>query len=307
MGGCRSGLPIDLDTEYLGGTECVRHQVCRLIGPGDDIDSLGSQLADDTADPHAPRADASADRVDAVLGRRHRDLGSHPRFPGQGADDDGARHQLGDLELQQTSHQRLVCPRDGHLGAAAALTFLQQEDLEVLADPDRLVRDLLLRRQHALRLAQLQVHGVTVRALCDPLHDPAHHLTLVLENVPEHLVLLGIAQPLEDHLLTDLGRQASEVLRRQWHVDHVAKGCASQLLRVVQTDLGRRILGSLDDPTPAEDRDLRGVGIDVHPNAFRRIERPPVGGRQRRFHQVEERLLGDPLLLLDLIEGLDEV
>ena len=198
-------------------------------------------------------------------------------------------------------------PRDDHLRPATAFALLQQQDLEVLADPDDFVRNLLLGRQHPLRLAQLEVDGMAVGPLDDPFHDAAHHLALVLEHVLEHLVFLSIAQPLEDDLLADLRRQPGEVLGRQGYVDQVADAGRAELASLVQADLGSRVPHGLDDAAPTEDRDLGGFGIDMHPDALRWIEGPSIGGGERRLHQAEQGLLGNALLFLDLVERLDEI
>src|SRR5207248_11719544 len=42
-------------------------------------------------------------------------------------------------------------------------------------------------------------------------------------------------------------------------------------------------------------------------DVFHRIEGAPVGSGQRGFHQAGQRLLGDALLLLDLVERFEEV
>ena len=77
--------------------------------------------------------------------------------------------------------------------------------------------------------------------LHDSLDDAAHHLPFVLEHVLEHLVLLGIAQTLENDLLADLGRQASKVLGWQGDVDQVTQRRGPLLDGVLEADLHRRV------------------------------------------------------------------
>ena len=177
----------------------------------------------------------------------------------------------------------------------------------MLAESDRLLRNLLLGWQYALGLAQLQVDGVAVGAFRDPLDDAAHHLALVLEDILEHLVLLRVPQPLEHHLLADLGGEPREIVGWERDVDHVAQRRIPELAGLLQADLGRRVRDGIHHPAPAEDRDLRGIRVDMHPNALRRIEGAPVCGGQRRLHQGQQRLLGDPLFFLDLVERLEEI
>ena len=307
LGGRRPGLAVDLHGEHLGWAERIGDQLRRFIRPRDDVDSLRPELADDAADPYPSRADAGAHWVDAVLVCRHGDLGSDAWFACQRPDDDRSRREFRDLELEQAPDQRLVRARYEHLRPAAALAFLEQEDLQVLADADLLIGDLFLRRQHALGLAQLEVDGVTVGALGNALDDPAQHLPLVLEDVLEHLVLLGIAQTLEDHFLADLGGQPRKVFGWQWDVDQVANRGGAEFRGLFETDLRGGVRHGFDHPAPAEDGDLGSIRVNVDPDALGRIEGAPVGGGQGRFHQAQQRLLGNALLFLDLIECLDEI
>src|SRR5207302_7196520 len=101
--------------------EGVGHQLGRVVGPGDDIDPLRPQLADDAADPDTTWTDAGTDRVDALLVGRDRDLGADSRFASQRPDDNGAGRQLRDLELEQPADQCLVGPGYHHLRPAASL------------------------------------------------------------------------------------------------------------------------------------------------------------------------------------------
>ena len=177
----------------------------------------------------------------------------------------------------------------------------------MLADANRFVGNLFFRGQHALGLAQLQIHRVSVGPLRDPLYDAAHHLAFMLENILEHLILLGISQPLEDDLLADLCGQPGKVLGRQRNIDHVAQGRLSQLACLLQADLRRRFLDLNHHAPAAKDRDLGGIRVDVHSDALRRIEGPPVGGGERHLHQGKQGLLGDPLLFLDLVHRLEKI
>src|SRR5439155_3097587 len=64
----------DLRLEHLGGGERARHKDDRVLAPGHDVDLLTPQLADDRLHAGAFDPHASADRVDLVVIREHRDL-----------------------------------------------------------------------------------------------------------------------------------------------------------------------------------------------------------------------------------------
>src|SRR5437764_10542033 len=121
----------------------IRHQLPGIIGPWDDVDPLRPELADDTADADASGANTGAYGVDALLVGRDRNLAANAGLARQRANHDGARLQLGDLELEQAADQCLVRARDDHLGALGTLSLLEQQDLQVLPDPDRFLGDLL--------------------------------------------------------------------------------------------------------------------------------------------------------------------
>ena len=178
----------------------------------------------------------------------------------------------------------------------------------MLTRPDRLLRDLLLGRKHTFRLAQLEVDHAPGRPLQHPIDDAADQLAAVLEHVAQDLVLLGVPQPLEDHLLADLGRQAREVVGGDRNLDQIpGAGLGADPPCLLQGHLDGGIRHRLDGFAPAEDLDVGGVLIDVHADRLGRVECSAVGRGQRALHQVEQRLLGDPLLVLDLVERLDEV
>jgi hypothetical protein len=107
-----------------------------------------------------------------------------------------------------------------------------------------LARDLLRARQERLDLAEVDEAVAGVRLLDDARHDVAHAVLVLLE----HHLALGLADPLQDHLLGGLGRDATEVVARD--VDDLDR----VLRHPVPVQLG---LGLLDD------RLLRRVAAEV--------------------------------------------
>src|SRR4029079_19081866 len=98
-------------------------------------DLLAAELGDHGLDARPALADRRADGVEAVLAGRNRDLGARPGFAGDRPDLDGARVDLGDLELEQALQEALVGSADEDLRTARRPSNLEHERLHVLADP----------------------------------------------------------------------------------------------------------------------------------------------------------------------------
>ena len=58
------------------GASALTTKVAGIVRPGNDVDLLALQLADDRLDAAAAHADAGADRIDRAVVRDHRDLGA---------------------------------------------------------------------------------------------------------------------------------------------------------------------------------------------------------------------------------------
>src|SRR5918998_1628303 len=94
-------LVVDEDLADAGGAERLGDEPGRLVVVGDDVDLLAAQLGDDHAHAGAARADARADRVDALLVRDDRDLRAVAGLARDVLDLDEAVGDLRDLELEQ--------------------------------------------------------------------------------------------------------------------------------------------------------------------------------------------------------------
>ncbi len=121
---------------------------------------------------------------------------------------------------------------------------------------------------------------------------------LALEEVVQHLLALGVADLLQDHLLRRLGADAPEIDRLQRHLDVVFEGHVADLgLRLGQADL---LLGVLDGVVghhqpAAEGLELARLAIDfdAHVGLFVHLL---LGGRgQRQFERREHDVLGHVL------------
>ena len=191
----------------FGGRERAHHELGRVGAERHDVDLLAAQLVHDLADAHAACADARADRVDVLVVRRDRELGAVTGLARDRADLDHAVDELRDLELEQPPHEPGVGARHDDLRALGRLADLDDVRLHAGAVVVAVARDLLGLRQQRLDPAQVE-QGVAGVGLLDDAGDDvalAAGVLLVL-----HLAL-GLANPLQDHLLGRLRGDATEV------------------------------------------------------------------------------------------------
>ena len=96
---------VDVDLAHACRRERLGDEARRLGVPRDDVDLLAAELGDDHAHARAARADAGADRVDALRVRLDGDLRAVARLARDRADLDEAVGDLGHLELEQRPDQ----------------------------------------------------------------------------------------------------------------------------------------------------------------------------------------------------------
>ena len=96
---------VEVDLAHARRRERLRDEAGRLGVPRDDVDLLAAELGDDHAHARAARADAGADRVDALGVRLDGDLRAVAGLARDAADLDEAVGDLGHLELEQRLDQ----------------------------------------------------------------------------------------------------------------------------------------------------------------------------------------------------------
>ena len=205
------GLVVDQHLAHARGRQRLGDEAGRLFVEGDDVDLLAAQLGDDHPHARAARADAGADRVDAVGVGDHGDLRAVARLARDVGDFHEAVCDLGDLQLEQLLDQLGVAPRDDDRGTLGRGRDLLDHGLDPLRVVVALAVDLLgLRQQRLDALAQLHERVAGVRLLHDAGDQLAHAVAVLLE----HHVALGLADALQDHLLGGLRRDPPEVVGR---------------------------------------------------------------------------------------------
>ena len=210
----------------------------RLVVVGDDVDLLAPELRDDHANPRAPRADACADRIDAVGVGDNGDLGAIAGLTRDVGYLDQAVGNFGNFELEQGLDQFGIAATEDDRRSLRRVGDLLDDRLDALAVVVALAVDLLgTRKQSLYATADAELHkGVTGVGLLDDAVDELADPVLVLL---EHDVALRLADALEDDLLGRLGGDPAEVV-----------GGDVPLLDLVAV-LGKLLL-----------RDLRLLGLD---------------------------------------------
>src|SRR5581483_7507978 len=167
------------------------------------------QLGHDHAHTRAARADARADRVDALRVRLDGDLRAVARLACDAADLDEAVGDLGHLELEQRLDQLRVAARQDDLRPLRAGAHLADDRLDARPLLVALAVDLLGAGEQRLDLAEVDEDVPAVAGLLD---DAGDDLADAVDVLLVHHLALRLADPLQDDLLRGLRGDAAEVL-----------------------------------------------------------------------------------------------
>src|SRR3712207_1070846 len=107
-----AGVVVDEHLAHARGAERLGDEPGGLVVVGDDIDLLAAQLGDDHAHARTARADARADRVDALGVRDHGDLGAVAGLARDVLDLHQAVGDLRHLELEELLDELRVTAAD---------------------------------------------------------------------------------------------------------------------------------------------------------------------------------------------------
>ena len=136
-----------------------------------------------------------------------------------------------------------IAAREDHLRALRAGAHLGDDRLDAGALLVALAVDLLGARQQRLDLAEVDEHVVAVAGLLD---DAGHDLADAVDVLVVHHLALGLADPLQDHLLRGLRGDAAEVVGRDvLALDQVLGHLAPVDLEVVVVEQRVRALAVL--------------------------------------------------------------
>ena len=250
------------------------------------------------------------------------DLRPVARLAGDVGDLDQAVGDLGDLELEQALDQLRVAPRHDDARPLGRVRDLLDDRLDPLRVVVALVLDLLgLGQQRLDALAQLHERVARVRLLDDAGDQLADAVAVLLEG---H-VALGLADPLQDHLLGGLRGDAAEVVRR----DVAALDLVLELGQLLEVELGlgrraqlpglrvdgRLLVGDVDDhlvldllrDEQLEDDEVARLAVHLDERVLGRARRLLVRGEQRVLERQHQLLGGDGLLGGEAADGLEDL
>jgi hypothetical protein len=164
------------------------------------------------------------------------------------------------------------------------------------------------------------------RSWTSVLHDAGDQLAHAIAVLLEHHVALGLADPLEDHLLGRLRRDTTEVVRG----DVLGVDLVLVFLELLEVDLGlgrlahlaglridggllvrrrldQELLLELGRDLQLPDLEVTAVAVHLHLGVAGRIGRLLVGGQERVFERLHQLLGGDVLLGGEAADGLDDL
>ena len=179
------------------------------------------------------------------LVRADRDLRAVPGLARDGVDVHRARGDLRHLQCEQLLHQVRVGPRQGDRRSPVALAHVQHVAAQPLAMGVALPGHLFRRGQDGLDLAQVHEHRPRVLALLD---DTRHDVAFPAGVLAEGELVLGVTQPLQDHLARGGRGDPAEAIGG-----------------VVVLAARRPVLGGLAGP----DGDVATAAVDLHPGGGR--------------------------------------
>src|SRR5215211_5399615 len=325
---CRvAALVVDEDLTHARGRQRFGEEARRLGVERDDVDLLAAELGHDHADARAARADAGANRIDALRVRDDGDLRAIARLPRHAANLDETVGDLGHLELEQRLYQLRVAAREDHLRPLHVRPHLGDDGLDPAALLVALAVHLLGARQQRLDAAEVDEDVVAVARLLD---DAGHDLAEAVDVLVVLHRALGLADALQDDLLGRLRRNPSEVVRGDVRaLDHRGIDVRPVDVEVIVVDERVRALAVLgleplqlfdgalacllDQPLldvrgqlDREDAEVAAV-VEVDRRVPRSTRRLLVRREQRVLERLDERAALDPLLALDLAERFDDL
>ncbi len=209
---------------------------------------------------------------------------------------------------------------DGPLGRVRDVLDHRLDPLRVVV---ALAVDLLgLRQQRLDALAQLHQRVARVGLL----DDAGDQLPDAVAVLLEHLLALGLADPLQDHLLGRLRGDPPEVVRgdvldldlvlvelqllrvdlRLGRLAHLA-GLRIDRRHLVARRLDQQLLLELRRDLQLPDLEVAAVTVHLDLGVRRRARRLAVRGQQRVLKRLHQLLVGDVLLSGEATNGLDDL
>ncbi len=269
--------------------------------PRNDVDLLAAQAVGDVGDAARLRPEARADRVDFGTMRAHGDLRTAAGFACDRHDLDDAVRDLRNVHLEQALNEPLGGARENDLRALRRLANVEYVRAHEIVDAERLARNLLVDRHDGFVAAFEHNEHV---ALLVALHRSGHQVVELARVLIEDGVALGLADALHDDLLGRLRGDASEIFRRDFLIEEVAR--LIRLAGLSHRDLELGIFDRFGDDAAMEHLVRAGRAVHGDDRVGFAAEVALVRGQERRFERFEQHLERNVPLFCDEVEDVDK-
>ncbi|AAW76474.1 hypothetical protein XOO3220 [Xanthomonas oryzae pv. oryzae KACC 10331] len=199
---------IDDDRLHFGRRHRVDDEVGRILVPQHDVHALAIELVGDRLDARTTHTDARADRIGAGVVRDHGDLGAVARIACAGIDLDQALAHFRHFKLEQFDHEFRRGAADEQLRATRLGTHFGQITADAVAGTQHVARNALVLRNEGFGIAAQIDKDIAALGALDHTGD---QLTDAILPRIDHLLTLGFAHTLHDHLLGSLRGDTTEV------------------------------------------------------------------------------------------------
>ena len=286
------GVLVEHDLGHFGRGQRIDDKGRRIWRPGNDVDLLALQFADNSLDAAAAHADAGADRIDRRIVRNNGDLGAAARIAGGRANFDDTvvdfRHFLGEQRL----HELRPRPAQENLRAARLAAHIEYVGACAVTGAEILAWQRFVAPHDALGAPKIDGHIAVFDALDQPVDDFARAVLVFLKLA----FTLGVTHALNDHLLGGLRGDAPEIDRRQL-VDEKIAGLGIRLFRsgLLDSKLGTLVLDLLDDFAIPRQKNVAGLAVYVNADVMLRAVFRASGFLDRLLHRLEHFLAIDAL------------
>ncbi len=307
----------------LGRADGVGDEARRVFDVRHDVNLLTVEFLHNRLHTRTAHADTRADRIDVTVTAVDRHFGAHARLASHGDDTHDILVNLRNFVLEQVDEQLWIGASEHHLGAAARALDLFDHRLNAVARAIALARGLLTPRQKRVGAAQVDDDI----ALLESTHDAGDHVTDAVLVLVVDDIALGLAHPLDDHLLGGLRRDAPERRVVGVELEQLAEalvlGLGLFLVLFTVEDLKEELVARLGakpgrfdfidrdlpigifhvviDRDDLEQLDLAAVLVKLRLD----LTLGPVGTPGRRqdrcFERLDERLAVDPFVPSDLV------
>ena len=296
------------DLCHLRRRERVHHKSRGVGRPRHNVNLLALQLADHSLNTAAAHAHTRADRINRAVMTDHRNLRATPGIARHRFYLDDAVVDLGHLLRKQLGHELRMTARKQNLRTALVAANLLNVAANAVAGMMRLARNRLALAHESLGVREFNVDIAVLNALDESVDNLADAVLVLLVLAGA----LGLADMFDDGVLDGAGGDSSHVNGGEEFAVNSAdlvefRLLRSDLARLFNRDLGRRLFNLLNDGVAAEKPHLAGdrvnLGADVMLPAVLRL-----GGLLKgEDHRLDDLLEQDAFFARDRLGNLKQL